>query len=223
MEIIGIPTEQTTAVTDLILFILAGFIAFHVYQTGKDIDRPKALIWASAFVVLALASIIAAVAHGFVMSENMRHILWQPINLFLGLTVALFVVGVVRDLRPQKDPTRITLIMVAVGILFYAVTVIKSGTFLIFIFFEAAAMFFALSAYIRLYWTTKKVGSNIMALGILVTILAAAVQATKAVNFTLIWEFDHNGLFHILQMAGILILWRGLNHSFKAQSFTEQK
>jgi hypothetical protein len=50
----------------------------------------------------------------------------------------------------------------------------------------------------------------LMAAGVLVTIIAAAIQASGSVSLTLIWPFDHNGLYHLVHMVGALLLLAGL-------------
>jgi hypothetical protein len=52
-----------------------------------------------------------------------------------------------------------------------------------------------------------------MAAGILVSILAAGIQAKKSICLTLIWQFDHNGIYHIVQMLGLILLLVGLRRS----------
>jgi hypothetical protein len=42
------------------------------------------------------------------------------------------------------------------------------------------------------------------------SLLVAAMQASGAVSFTLVWPFDHNGVFHLVQMIGIPLLVHGL-------------
>ena len=57
-------------------------------------------------------------------------------------------------------------------------------------------------------------GAGSVAMGILVTLAAAAVQASRLIpSITLIWTFDHNGLFHILQMVGLVLIVLGLRIS----------
>jgi TctA family transporter len=80
----------------------------------------------------------------------------------------------------------------------------------VFVVYEAIAMLFALVVYVVLAARETLRGAAMMAAGVLVSIVAAAVQATGAVRFTLIWDFDHNGAFHLIQMVGLLFLLIGL-------------
>jgi len=168
----------------------------------------------ATFGCLALASVLGAIAHGFKMSPALNLLIWQPLYLALGLTVALFVVDAVYDYAGQRWARRLLPVAIVVGVGFAVVTQVSSGSFLIFVAYEALAMLLALVLYVRLALSRRLPGATLVALGIFTTILAAAVQATHAVAFTLIWRFDHNGAFHLIQMVGLLLLiagvWRSL-------------
>lgn len=214
ITIIDIPTEQTTAATDLMLTIISIITAYGIYKLGKDIQPLKVRIWVTVFILLAIAALFGAVAHGFMMSEKMNFILWQPLNLALGLGVSLFAAGALFDLQKGSLHKAIIPGLLALGIIFYFITVFIPGSFLVFIIYEAVVMLFALTAYIILAFRGILRGAWWMVLGILITIIAAAIQASESVNIEVIWKFDHNGIFHIVQMVGVLVIYLGLTKSF---------
>ena len=98
MEFISIPTEQTTAITDAIMGVLAVACIFYL---GKFRERSpyKTGIWQWVFIFLTVSAFIGAAAHGFEMSKATNELFWKPITLFFGMMVALFMVGVVYDLK----------------------------------------------------------------------------------------------------------------------------
>jgi hypothetical protein len=49
-----------------------------------------------------------------------------------------------------------------------------------------------------------------MVAGIFITILAAVIQATGKAGKAIFWYFDNNGVFHLIQMFGIVLLLAGL-------------
>jgi hypothetical protein len=210
MEFIDISTEQTTAATDALVAIIAAAFAVMLSVEGGRSDRTKGRIWSAALSLLAVAAALGAIAHGFQMSRRTNELLWMPLNLALGVTVALFVVGAVYDLCSFSLPRLLVPILLAVGVAFFIVTVLIPGSFLVFVVYEAIAMLFALVVYVVLAARETLRGAAMMAAGVLVSIVAAAVQATGAVRFTLIWDFDHNGAFHLIQMVGLLFLLIGL-------------
>jgi len=217
MEFIDIPTEQTTAATDALLALIALGAFFVVRRAGREKDRWKTTIWVWAWALLFVASALGAVAHGFKMSQQTNDLLWQPLNLALGLTIAMFVVGVVHDAWGETASRRVLVPMIVVGVAFFVVTRLIPGSFLVFVLYEAVAMLFALVVYTVLAAQKHLVGAWWMAAGILVTIVAAGIQASGAVQVTVVWEFDHNGIFHIVQMVGVALLVTGLRKAFQAQ------
>jgi len=101
-------------------------------------------------------------------------------------------------------------IMLGIGLGFFLFTLWKPGTFMTFIVYEAVAMFFALGVYIYLFFTSALTGAGWMLLGVFVTILAAVVQATGKAGKGIFWYFDNNGVFHVIQMTGMVLLYIGL-------------
>ena len=60
------------------------------------------------------------------------------------------------------------------------------------------------------YW---KINTWSMSFGVLVSIIAAGIQAALKTTVKLIFQFDHNGIFHIAQIIGIMVLLFGLRLS----------
>lgn len=200
------PFERVTAITDVFMGLLAAFAALNISQlTGFRSD-----LWAWTFGLLAVSSFLGAVAHGFQMSQRTNDRLWMPINLSLGLTLGLFVVASLFDLGGEQLARVALPIMLAVGVGFFLFTLWKPGTFMTFLAYEALAMIFALGAYGYLFFNDSLAGAGWLAVGILVTILAALVQATGKAGKGIVWYFDNNGVFHVVQMLGLGLLWLGL-------------
>lgn len=216
--IIDIPTEQTTAATDVLLAILSFIVAIKVYQTGIHIDKIKTRIWVWAFGLLSFASAVGAIAHGFQMSKFTNFLLWQPLNLSLGIAIGLFAAGVIYDYKNFSLPKNLIPKLLIFACIFFMITIILPNAFIVFIIYEAIAMLFAFVVYIILALRKKIKGAWVMAAGIFVTIIAAAIQSIEAIAVTFIWEFDHNGIFHIVQMIGLIILLKGLQLEFKSRT-----
>jgi hypothetical protein len=87
------------------------------------------------------------------------------------------------------------------------------GIFSLFIVYEVAALVFALGAYVYLTVQAVLPGAGLMAAGILVSIVAAGCQAKKSLVWTFIWQFNHNGIYHLVQVAGLMLLIIGLRWS----------
>lgn len=200
------PFERVTAITDVFMGLLAAFAALNISQLAGF----RSDLWAWTFGLLAVSSFLGAVAHGFQMSQRTNDRLWMPINLSLGLTLGLFVVASLFDLGGEQLARVALPIMLAVGVGFFLFTLWKPGTFMTFLAYEALAMIFALGAYGYLFFNDSLAGAGWLAVGIFVTILAALVQATGKAGKGIVWYFDNNGVFHVVQMLGLVLLWLGL-------------
>jgi hypothetical protein len=134
----------------------------------------------------------------------------MPINLSLGLALGLFVVGALFDLKGEAIARTALPAMLAIGFGFFIITIWKPGNFMTFIAYEAVAMLFALGVYVYLLFTSSLAGAGWMVAGVLVTIIAAVVQATGKAGRGIFWYFDNNGVFHLIQMLGMVLLFIGL-------------
>lgn len=200
------PYERATSLTDVAMGLLAAGMSLDLCASGGF----RSAVWAWAFGLLSLSSLLGAAAHGFAMSERANTQLWMPINLSLGLALGMFVVGALNDLGGESAARFILPAMIALGFGFFLVTLWKPGTFMTFIAYEAAAMLFALGVYGYLFLAGSLAGAGWMLAGVIVTILAAAIQATGKPGKGIIWYFDNNGVFHVIQMTGMVLLWVGL-------------
>lgn len=209
IKIVNEPIERTTAFTDAVLAFFAIGCAIYL-QIGDVGEVWKYSIWTWAFICIALSSMLGAVAHGSVLSEAAHKSIWQIINLALGLSVSLFVVGVSYDLWGFPVAGYMFWLMLVLGCAFFLVTRIFPGIFFVFIIYEGIALMFAFAAYAWIAARGSIDGAALMATGVFVSIVAAAIQATRQVGFKLIWHFDHNGIFHMIQVLGLAFLVMGL-------------
>ncbi|HNK62659.1 MAG TPA: hypothetical protein PLE14_01315 [Anaerolineales bacterium] len=198
--------ERVTAITDILMGGLSAYAALQLSALAGF----KPSVWAWTFGLLAFSSFLGAAAHGLTMTQRTNDRMWMPINLSLGLALGLFVVGALYDLSGESLARVALPLMLLVGLGFFLFTLWKPGTFMTFIAYEALAMLFALGAYGYLLFKGSLAGAGWMVKGILVTILAAAVQATGKAGRGIVGYFDNNGVFHIIQMLGLILLQVGL-------------
>lgn len=206
-------TELTTAATDAALGVLSFAILWRLTTLSVNATWKRSL-WCWVLGLLGLASVLGAVAHGLEWSEAVRAVLWLPLYLSLGLTVSLFVVGAIHDWRGERAARALLPWALGIGAGFVALTQLLGGAFLIFVVYEGSAMLAALAIYLFLSTTGRLPGAGMIALGIGLSIVAAAVQAS-ALKVRLIVPFDHNGLFHLVQLAGTATLAKGLRRALR--------
>ena len=214
MEFTREPTEQTTAITDIILALVAfGGILILCWNLPNSSATWKIIIWSAAFGMIGLAAALGAVAHGLVISQTIHDRIWQLLNMALALAVSLFVAGVTYDLWGLAACLKALPVLLIAGLGFFGATLLYPDIFFIFIVYEGLALIFSLSAYIYLAVRGDPAGAALMAAGILISILAAGIQANKSISLTVIWQFDYNGIYHIVQVVGLILLVIGLRCS----------
>ena len=212
MVVFGLPvataeTELTTAVTDAALAVVCAAALGWWMRRRSTAGAPKA-VWASVFALLAVGSVFGAIAHGFSWSDRARSLWWRPLYLSLGWCVALFVVGAIGEWRGARVARVAVPWAIAAGLGLFVVTQL-SDDFTLFILYEGAAMLATFIIYVYLSIARGTPGAARVAVGVALTLLAAGVQAS-ALRLRLVWEFDHNGLFHVLQIAALLVIASGL-------------
>jgi hypothetical protein len=219
MTVIDIPTEQSTAVTDLAMALITCACGFVIYRQRKH-DCFKALIWLSIFGFLFLASVLGAVAHGLSWAPATRRMIWQPLNLCLGLLMAMFVVAAAYDRWGRRVAMRFLPITCATGVAFFITTLVVPQSFVWFVIFESSGMLFALFLYVTDVSLNRSRESTMIAIGLLLSILAAVVQSMESIRFTLIWQFDNNGAFHFIQILGMLFIAYGVQRALSKRAQT---
>jgi hypothetical protein len=202
------PTELTTTATDAVLAIECIVILVYLWRSPSG-DRWRIGLWCWVFGLLAFVSMLGALAHGIEMPDSSRDALWKPLYLSLGIIVGLFLVGAIYDLRCRAVVKRLVPWSIGLGIIFFGVTGIFSGSFIVFVLYEAIAMTVSLVIYLFLAATNRSKGAKIVAIAIFLNLVAAGVQASN-LSFTLLIPFDNNGVFHLVQMVGLAVLGLGL-------------
>ncbi|MDB6028083.1 MAG: hypothetical protein JWM68_4306 [Verrucomicrobiales bacterium] len=208
MLLISSQTELTTSVTDAVIAIECVAIMAYLRRAPRG-DQWRTRVWCCVFGLMALSSFLGALAHGLEMSKPIREALWKPLYLSLGILVALFMVGAVTDSRGQAFARRLVPWGILVGAAFYGMTELFDGAFIVFVIYEATVLVSALGIYVYLIFTRRVKGAGVVALGILLNLIAAAVQASH-VSFFFLVPFDHNGVFHLIQMLSTALLGIGL-------------
>jgi hypothetical protein len=199
--------ERTTAVTDLLLALVVGVGIIGLRHRAPPGWRRE--VWTTALGVFGMSALLGAVAHGLELDDRTRDALWQPLYLLLGLAVSLFVVGAVGDWRGERAGRAILPAAIVAAVVFYLATRVTAGDFRVFVAFEAGALLFALGVYGALARLGRP-GAAMVAAALTVSLAAGAVQATDSLTVRLGWEFDHNGLYHLVQIVGVVLLVRGL-------------
>jgi len=206
IQLIESATERTTAATDLILAV--EFLLFAIFFIISASDGKRAAAWSIPFLLLAAAFSIGTIAHGFQMSEKTNLMLWLFLSGFSAFGLAHLVSASVGEWKPawyKKAAVGVSL----AAIIFIGITV-KFSSFTVYVIFIVITM--ALVSWLNAM--CFEISGNrkhlLIIFGAILTVIASLVQLIKSIHFTMIWEFDYNGVFHLVQMLAGIFLGLGI-------------
>lgn len=184
--------EPTTVLTDYVLGAVSAYLAWRLFR-GRAAERSRRW-WSRAFVALALGAFLGGTWHGFARNEW----LWKATLLAVGVASSAMMVATAFATLPAR--ARASVIAVAAAIfLVYAGWVLVDDRFLVVVADTAIA--FALVAALHVW----KWNGPILA-GVAVSLVAALVQAS---GFALHAHFNHNDLYHVIQIGAMVLFYRG--------------
>eukprot|EP00823_Brevimastigomonas_motovehiculus_P000408 TRINITY_DN10501_c0_g1_i1.p1 TRINITY_DN10501_c0_g1~~TRINITY_DN10501_c0_g1_i1.p1 ORF type:complete len:230 (-),score=27.32 TRINITY_DN10501_c0_g1_i1:123-812(-) len=214
-ELTSSPTELSTAFTDLVLSAFCMVFAFKIWPSSSACMNSayRNYVWSiGVFGNLGVVSFLGWIAHGFKMSKSTNDLIWIPMNFFLGQMVGLFVVGFIYDLWGFESAVISHWVLFFIGLCFFIYQHTHPESFLPFVIYLLHGMLLSFVGYVYL-WVQGMHATRAyyMSFGVFTTIIASAVQALLKgrCRFTIIHTFDHNGLFHMIQMAGVVLLGFG--------------
>lgn len=210
-------TELTTAVTDLINGVIS--IGPILWFLRKKPHTKRDRLWAAAFIMLALMSAAGFLIHGFVMSPSLNDLLWCGMYLFLSLMVSSYVIAIKFDLDGEKGLARFVkadillavIVSVGLGIMNY---LLPDYSFVLFSVYCLAHLAYCI---VRLWRQVKsKPCFKWYLLSIFILILGSALQAVKSIQFTLIWPFNYNAVYHWMTLLFMLVQFHGVRLAEKS-------
>jgi hypothetical protein len=185
-------SEPMTLATD---YALAGVTAWLCFLLFRKRDSQKSrTFWALAFAALAAGAFLGGTWHGFLQSD----LLWKATVLSVGAASFAMVTG--SAFAALTGAARNSLIWLTGGkLVLYAGWMLRHDAFVYVVIDSGVA--FALVAALHLW----RFNPWILA-GIAASVAGALVQAS---GFTLHRHFNHNDLYHVIQIAAVLLLYRG--------------
>ena len=179
--------EPTTVITDYLLGVVAAWVAF---QLLKEKERSR-FYWGIAFAALAAGAFLGGTWHGFVRSE----LLWKATVLSVGVASFGMVTGsALATLRSRALP-----VLAAVKLAAYIGWMLFHDEF-IYVVLDTGSALLVIAALHLWKWNGP------MLAGVGVSVIAGLVQAS---GFALHEQFNHNDLYHLIQIAGVLLLYHG--------------
>jgi hypothetical protein len=184
--------EPMTLLTDYLLAGVTAWLAVLLFKNAQQQNARR--FWALAFTALALGAFLGGTWHGFVQND----LLWKATVLSVGVASFGMVAG--SAFAALSGAARQVLLWLAAGkLILYSGWMLRHDEFIYVVIDTAIA--FAAVAVLHLW----RFNAWILA-GVAVSVIAAVVQAS---GIALHPNFNHNDLYHVIQIAAMLLLYRG--------------
>jgi len=182
--------EPMTVLTDYALGGVAVWLSVLLFRHPQASRR----LWGLAFAALAAAAFLGGTWHGFLQSA----LLWKATTLSAGLASFGMVAGSAYAAF-QGVPRSAVITAALAKLVVYWAWMLGHDAF-IYVVIDTGIAFLIVAALHLWKWN-----GPILA-GVAVSIAGAAVQAS---GFRLHEHFNHNDLYHVIQIAALALLYRG--------------
>jgi len=200
-------TEPMTMATDYLMGTLAFVLAMRLLGDAASGQQWSGRLWAAAFVMTAVAAFVGGTYHGFIewMPGLAGRALWKATLVATGIGSACLLAAAVT--AAAAGPLRHALMgLVLVKLVVYLWTIATKDAFVLVI----ADYGTALVAVLLAAWFIRPTGLTPAAwwitAGVAVAVVAGVIQWAHLAPHV---HFNHNDLFHVVQMASLFLLYRG--------------
>jgi len=198
-------SEPVTMITDYALGAVGAVLGWRLHHDARG--DPARTCWALAFGALAVSAFLGGTHHGFatMMSDALYHLSWKVTVIAIGLFNFGMMAGSV--LATARNQVRIGLLAFAgAQLALYTAWMLTHDEYRYVVLDSAIAMLVLLLLH---GWSAavRRDGASLWVLAALaVSALAAIFQYQRV---ALHEHFNHNDLYHLIQIAGMFLFYRG--------------
>lgn len=197
--------EPMTTLTDYVLAVQCALLGRRLLACQSG--RSSVTVWAYALLAVGLAALAGGTAHGFGprMPEIVSTLLWKATFMAIGMTSLFFLIAAFRTTLMVR--WRAIATTFAVGqFVAYAIWMSTHDDFVYVIadYLPAMMVVLVLQSYAAYRW--RDPAAPWIIAGILLSFVGAAVQQS---GFALHRHFNHNDLYHVIQMVAVVLFYRG--------------
>lgn len=193
--------------TDYALAALGVWFGWRLVSGGRDAGESSRVLWGASFLAMAVAAAAGGTSHGFAsyLGGVEGTWVWKLAVFSTGLaSAAMLSAAVVARLTGAARVALLGLVVAKLAV--YLAWMSVHDDFL-FVIYDYAPSMLAVVVVLALPGRQAPVaGAGWAAAGVAVSFAAAAVQQS---GFSLHRHFNHNDIFHVIQMAGFYLLYRG--------------
>lgn len=201
--------EPMTMITDYIIgfqtIIMATLL---IINFNSDISR---ILVAISFIATGIGAFLGGSSHGFkqFFTKKQDSVIWKLTMVMLGIATVSLTLGV---LVSSITESLLYFILVGISILsfiIYTLWIMKHPKFIYIILYYVPSMLMIMIVKIVTLISVQDPSSIYFIMGVLLAFMGAGIQA-KGISFHK--HFNHNDLFHVVQMISFIFLYIGVLH-----------
>ena len=196
--------SPTTAITNYMMGCIGLYLGWHTLQIQGSLFH---ILWACSFFSLSLGAFLGGSHYVFGprLPNYITKVIWMLTLIFVGIT-GLFLAGSAATFYINETGKIGLMLGSAILVIKYVLGLNKNDTFHHAIKFYVTLIILALIGFIPAFFSLGYTGALQIVIGLLVNLSAAGVQAS---GLTLHKHFNHNDLFHVIQILGMILIYRG--------------
>ena len=200
-------TEPMTTITDYAMGALALVLALRLFGGAEAGRQLSGRLWATAFVMTAVAAIVGGTYHGFIqwVPGATGRVVWKITLLATGVgSACLLAAAVVAATTGTLQRALIALVCGKLLVFLWTMVTRDQFNLVIADYGTALVAVLFLALFVRPTGLTPAAGW--IAAGVGVSVVAGVIQWARLAPHP---TFNHNDLFHVVQMAALYLLYRG--------------
>ena len=208
--------EPMTTATDYLVTAVGWWLGAKLLRPGQTSGR-SAQLWGIGFLWIGLAALLGGTSHGFAayLSDTGGFVIWKATVYAVGLSASFALAGSIDGAPLNQRSTRAMHTLNILAFLVYGAWMLSHSGFIYVIYHYVPVM--SAIAILQAYACTKQwsPGALWIIAGVLVTMAGAAIQRS---GFSLHIHFNHNDLYHLVQVVGLVFFYRGITRVTAQQS-----
>ena len=199
-------SEPTTMLTDYAWGVLCLIWGWKLLRPENRQHASQAL-WARAFFSTGLAALLGGTVHGFalIFRETLIMGMWRG-TLYLTGFASFFMLAAVVLVSLPKAVSRWGLAVCVLKLVMYLMWMFNHQDFRFVVYDFGSTLLLILGFQLVAFYKQRSVAAGWIVLGILLSFVGAAIQQS---GLSLNTHFNHNDLFHVVQMGAFYLFYRG--------------
>ena len=221
VQVLGLTIhEPTTMVTDLLITMVGWLLASRLLLDEKHGCYQSRFYWGVGLLFISLGALLGAISHGLAayLGDTADTLIWKSTVYTVGFSMVFAVGGTLAGAPLAARVRRFFWLVNLAAFLAYAAWMINHDDFLYVIYYYVPAMLLIAALQVWALLGKQSNGAGWILAGVVVTLFGAVVQQS---GFALHTHFNYNDMFHLIQVVGLLLFFRGITR-LKGQERAER-